>query len=213
MWSDVRCVLRCTGRIWTPLSRTLDRGACSKSSGTYRVLVAGGFVVQFSFLISVSLFPVQSHLTPCWCGINCPSPASGRFSLNPRATYTYFTVATYRFSFTEVLLINLKHFSFVSCRPWYFTSSGAIAWRRRSSEMPSRWTPQPMRSGTAWARCCRLKATMMLRLNASWRRWSWKLAVPWSLLPSFPESFERASPSTSFGLTSGWGNPVYRAAW
>lgn len=107
-------MLRCTDGIQTPLSRTLDRGACCKSSGTYQVLVIGGFVVQFSFfLISVSLFSVQSHLTPCWCGINCPSPASGHFSLDPRATYAYFTVATYRLSFTEVVLVNLNHFSFV----------------------------------------------------------------------------------------------------
>lgn len=64
--------------------------------------------------------------------------------------------------------------------------------------MLSRWTPQLMRSGTAWERCCRLKAMMMLQPNASWRHWSWKPAVLWSLLPSFPESCERASPSTDF---------------
>lgn len=79
--------------------------------------------------------------------------------------------------------------------------------------MLSRWTPRPMRSGTAWERCCRLKAMMMRQPNASWQHWSLKLAVPWSLLPSFPESFERASWSTNFGLNSGWGNPVYQAAW
>ena len=224
-------VLRCAGRIrtlqGTHLSRTLDMGACHKSCGTYWFLV-----VWWSFCFSTQFLRFSIF-------VSCPKPLDSVLVWSSLLQscfrpFLFFKKKSIIWSITRwtqelpTLISLLRHivwasgksywpistiFPLVSCRLWYFTSSGAIAWRRRFSEMPSRWTPRPMRSGTPWERCCRLKAMMMPRPNASWRRWSSKLAVPWSLLPSFPESFERAPWSTNFGLTSGWGNPVYQAAW
>lgn len=213
-------MLRCAGRMRTlqgaHVSGTLDVEGQVLSDFWW---LGGGFVVQLTFCVSVSLFLVQSHLTSCWCGVACSSPASGCFFplkkknnnkvlLEPKSYLGLFHCCDLSFELQASPTGNISTiFPLFSCRLWYFTSSGAIAWRRRFSEMPSRWTPRPMRCGTAWERCCRLKAMMMPQRNASWRRWSLKLAVPWSLLPSFLESFERASWSTDFGLTSGCRNP------
>lgn len=135
-------------------------------------------------------------------------------TLDPSTTYISLIAATYHLNFRTIPLWPVSTiFLLCFCRHWYFTSLGAIAWPRRFSETLCRWTPRPTRSGTAWVRCCRLKAMMMPPLNASWRHWSLKPAVLLSLLRSSREFFERISWPTYFGLTSGCGNPVFQAAW
>lgn len=135
-------------------------------------------------------------------------------TLNPSTTCVCLIAATYHLSFSIVpLWLVSTIFLLCFCRHWYFTSLGATAWPRRFSEMLCRWTPRPMRCGTAWVRCCRLKAMMMLLLSASWRHWSLKPAVLLSLLQSSREFFERIPWPAYFGLTSGCENPVFQAAW